>query len=97
MASFSRVSYEVVKHSLQTGQYPPTTNALSTLWKQGGMRSFFPLGSVSIQMVRDIPYAVFTLLSYEYIKENWVLKKSMDDSNNRCLRDMMAGATAGGI
>ena len=97
VASFSRVPYEVVKQSLQTGQYPSTANALSTMWKQGGMRSFFPLGSVSIQMVRDIPYAVFTLLSYEYIKENWVLKKSVDDPNNRWLRDMIAGATAGGI
>ena len=47
--------------------------------------------------VRDIPYAIFTLLSYEYIKENWVLKKSIHDPNNRWLRDMIAGATAGGI
>jgi hypothetical protein len=71
--------------------------ALSTMWKTSGMRSFFPLGSVSIQMVRDIPYAIFTLLSYEYIKENWVLKMSEDDPNNRWWRDMIAGATAGGI
>ena len=61
------------------------------------MRSFFPLGGVSIQMVRDIPYAIFTLLSYEYIKENWVLTRSEDDPSNRWLRDMIAGATAGGI
>lgn len=96
-ASFSRVPYEVVKQSLQTGQYSSTFQAMSTMWKAGGMRSFFPLGGVSIQMVRDIPYAIFTLLSYEFIKENWVLKRSEEDPSNRWLRDMVAGATAGGI
>jgi len=97
IASCSRVPYEVVKQSLQTGKYPSTVQALSSMWKQGGMRSFFPLGGVSIQMVRDIPYAICTLLTYEYIKDNWVLKKSADDPNNRWLRDMVAGGTAGGI
>ena len=97
VASFSRVPYEVIKQSLQTGQYPATISAITTMWKDNGSRSFFPLGGVSIQMVRDIPYAIFTLLSYEYIKEQWVLKKSVDDPNNRWVRDMIAGATAGGI
>lgn len=100
MASFSRVPYEVIKQSLQTGQYPSTLSAMSTMWKEGGMRSFFPLGGVSIQMVRDIPYAIFTLLSYEYIKENWVLRQRDGgdrEDKNRWVRDMIAGATAGGI
>jgi len=97
VASFSRVPYEVVKQSLQTGQYSSTFKAMSTMWKEGGMRSFFPLGGVSIQMVRDIPYAIFTLVTYEYIKDNWVLKKSVDDPNNRWARDMIAGAAAGGV
>jgi len=97
VASFSRVPYEVVKQSLQTGQYSSTLQAISTMWKDGGMRSFFPLGGVSIQMVRDIPYAIFTLLSYEYIKENWVLKRTQEDPSKRWFFDMVAGATAGGI
>ena len=83
VASFSRVPYEVVKQSLQTGQYSSTMQALSKMWQTSGMRSFFPLGSVSIQMVRDIPYAIFTLLSYEYIKEAWVLKESVNDPEGR--------------
>ena len=70
---------------------------MSSMWKNGGMRSFFPLGGVSIQMVRDIPYAMFTLLSYELIKENWVDRRSADDPGNRWVRDMVAGGTAGGI
>ncbi|KAL3763372.1 hypothetical protein ACHAWU_001945 [Discostella pseudostelligera] len=97
VASFSRVPYEVIKQSLQTGQYATTTQAISHMWTTGGIRSFFPLGGISIQMLRDIPYAIFTLLSYEYIKEVWVLKKSEDDPKNRWIRDMIAGATAGGI
>lgn len=97
VASFSRVPYEVIKQSLQTGQYASTMQAMSSMWQEGGMRSFFPMGGISIQMVRDIPYAIFTLLSYEYIKENWVMKKSIDDPNNRWWRDMVAGATSGGI
>lgn len=97
VASFSRVPYEVVKQSLQTGQYSSTMQAISTMWRDGGMRSFFPLGGVSIQMVRDIPYAIFTLLSYEFIKENWVMMKTKNDPSKRWLFDMVAGATAGGI
>lgn len=97
VASFSRVPYEVIKQSLQTGQYATTTQAISQMWKDGGMRSFFPLGGISIQMLRDIPYAIVTLLSYEYMKEVWVLKRSEHDPKNRWIRDMIAGATAGGI
>ena len=100
VASFSRVPYEVIKQSLQTGQYPSTMSAISNMWKDNGMRAFFPLGGISIQMVRDIPYAIFTLLSYEYIKENWVLKNrgpTDEEDKTRWLRDMVAGASAGGI
>lgn len=104
VASFSRVPYEVVKQSLQTGQYSTTFDAITTMWnKNGQLRAFFPLGGISIQMVRDIPYAVFTLLSYEYIREHWVNKQSQlqlggeEEDKYRWLRDMIAGATAGGI
>jgi hypothetical protein len=104
VASFSRVPYEVVKQSLQTGQYSTTFDAITTMWnKNGQLRAFFPLGGISIQMVRDIPYAVFTLLSYEYIREHWVNKQLQlqlgdeEEDKYRWLRDMIAGATAGGI
>lgn len=55
VASFSRVPYEVVKQQLQTGQYSNTWAAISTTFRVDGMRGFFPMGGVSIQMVRDIP------------------------------------------
>ena len=97
VASFSRVPYEVVKQSLQTGQYPSTFVAVSTMWGGGGMRSFFPLGGVSIQMLRDIPYAIFTLLSYEYIREHWVETAGSGDGpdNRRWLRDMASALSPG--
>ncbi len=60
--SFLCVPYEVVKQSLQTGQYPSMLAAVSAMWG-GRMRSFFPLGIVLIQMVRNIPYTIFMLLS----------------------------------
>ena len=72
VASFSRVPYEVVKQNLQTGLYPDTLTAFSSMWRANGMRAFFPPGGVSSQMVRDIPYAVLTLLAYEALRENWV-------------------------
>ena len=69
VASFSRVPYEVVKQNLQTGLYTSTWQALTEMTKEGGLRAFFPLGGVAIQMLRDIPYAMVTLLSYEILKE----------------------------
>eukprot|EP00565_Helicotheca_tamesis_P001044 CAMPEP_0185738896 /NCGR_PEP_ID=MMETSP1171-20130828/34122_1 /TAXON_ID=374046 /ORGANISM="Helicotheca tamensis, Strain CCMP826" /LENGTH=364 /DNA_ID=CAMNT_0028410281 /DNA_START=210 /DNA_END=1304 /DNA_ORIENTATION=- len=93
VASFSRVPFEVVKQKLQSGLHSSTIDALSSMIREGGLRAFFPTGGVSIQMVRDIPYAVFTLLSYEYIRDNWVNKVEHPSA----WRDMAAGATAGGI
>jgi len=93
VASFSRVPYEVVKQQLQTGQYSNTWAAISTTFRVDGMRGFFPMGGVSIQMVRDIPYAIITLLAYEAIQDNWVKKSPGQEG----WRDMAAGAIAGGI
>lgn len=95
VASFSRVPYEVVKQKLQAGVYDNTFTALSSMWRENGMRTFFPLGGISSQMVRDIPYAIFTLMSYEWLRENWVCKNSNNNSNH--WRNMAAGAIAGGI
>mmetsp|Transcript_58091 Transcript_58091/g.173368 ORF Transcript_58091/g.173368 Transcript_58091/m.173368 type:complete len:229 (-) Transcript_58091:529-1215(-) len=47
VASFSRVPYEVVKQNLQT-EGGTTLKTISSMFKSGGMRSFFPLGGVSI-------------------------------------------------
>lgn len=93
-ASFSRVPYEVVKQQLQTGQYPNTRKALTAMFRSKGMRAFFPLGGVSIQMVRDIPYAIMTLLTYEAIQEKWTEKSQLQHQG---WKDMASGAIAGGV
>lgn len=96
VASFSRVPYEVVKQKLQTGLYSSTWEALVSMAKQEGVRAFFPLGGVSIQMLRDIPYAMATLLSYEILKDT-VGRPWKDRGLNSNLVDALTGALAGGI
>jgi solute carrier family 25 S-adenosylmethionine transporter 26 len=98
VASFSRVPYEVVKQKLQTGLYSTTWEALSDMARnQGGLLAFFPAGGVSIQMIRDIPYAIVTLLSYEYLKEHYVKPYKQRNNSTAQWCDMVAGAVAGGI
>lgn len=98
VASFSRVPYEVVKQNLQTGMYTDTVQAITQMARNGGWRAFFPMGGVSIQMMRDIPYAMVTLLSYEYLRTHFVIpykEKHGEEGTAWC--DMLAGAIAGGI
>jgi len=92
VASFSRVPYEVVKQKLQTGEYTSTQVALRHMTTTGGIRAFFPMGGVAIQMYRDIPYAIITLLTYECLKEHWVSRREKAP-----WRDMVAGGLSGGI
>ena len=96
VASFSRVPYEVVKQNLQAGIYTSTLQALTQMGKNGGLRSFFPLGGVSIQMMRDIPYAMVTLLCYELLREKMAPYKEKYP-NQSSLIDALTGAIAGGI
>lgn len=92
-ASAFRVPYEVVKQKLQTGQYTGTMTCLSAMFKADGVRAFFPSGGVAIQMLRDIPYAVFTLMAYEMLRDSYVTQAETTSP----VRDMIAGATAGGF
>jgi len=98
LASFSRVPHEVVKQKLQTGLYTSTWKALTDMAQNEGLRAFFPLGGISIQMLRDIPYAMATLLSYEILRENMGrrLKKEENGLPNGVV-DALTGALAGGI
>ena len=96
VASVARVPYEVMKQKLQTGEYANTITALRSMMSSsnpGPLQSFFPLGSISSQMVRDIPYAIVSLLTYEHLRANWV--KTRD--NPTIFHDMVAGALAGGL
>jgi hypothetical protein len=81
----------VVKQKLQTGQYSNTFVALSSMFQAQGLRAFFPMGGIAVQMLRDIPYAIFTLLAYEFLRDNWA------DKDQKVWKDMVSGAIAGGF
>jgi Mitochondrial carrier protein len=82
VASVSRVPYEVAKQKLQMGLYDSTWSLLrdlitpsvvgvaisqSRLTKVRDL--LFPKGGIWIQMIRDVPYAVVTLLVYESLQQ----------------------------
>ncbi len=92
IASFSRVPYEVVKQKLQTGVCSNTVLCMKDMFQTDGLRAFFPMGGVSIQMLRDIPYAIFTLGAYEFLQDSAYLLTFPPPWN-----DMMAGGFAGGL
>lgn len=92
IASFSRVPYEVVKQKLQTGVCSSTLLCMRDMFEADGLRAFFPMGGVPIQMLRDIPYAIFTLVAYEFLQDSPYILTFPSPLN-----DMMAGGMAGGF
>ena len=103
VASFSRVPYEVVKQKLQAGHYANTWLAITGMIRESPsnqIRAFFPKGGIGAQMIRDVPYAVFTLVSYETLRQVYsksIKEKSVGGKSTNPWTDMMIGAIAGGI
>ena len=90
VASFSRVPYEVLKQQLQTQTYESTGQALRAIAASGQWtRLLFPKGGIAIQMIRDVPYAVVTLLLYE------TLQASLSQRTKAW--DFCVGGIAGGL
>jgi hypothetical protein len=94
IASASRVPYEVVKQKFQTNVYVTMGDAIRDL----SLSTLFPMGGVASQMLRDIPYAVVTLLAYEHFKTEWKVRaqRAFPDVPTRTW-DLLVGGTAGGI
>lgn len=94
IASASRVPYEVVKQKFQTKVYTNMSDALRDLsW--GGL---FPTGGVASQMLRDIPYAVVTLLVYEHLRTVWKARAETQFPNVPTRAwDLLVGGLAGGV
>lgn len=94
IASASRVPYEVMKQNLQTQLYSSMGEALRDMsWS-----TLFPTGGIASQMLRDIPYAIVTLLCYEHMKAHWkprAAEKFPEVSNG--VWDMMVGGASGGV
>jgi solute carrier family 25 (mitochondrial S-adenosylmethionine transporter), member 26 len=108
VASFSRVPYETVKQKLQAGIYESTWAVLVDLANRPGLARelLFPAGGVWVQMLRDIPYAVVTLLLYESLQQRFHVKdqRQVDGTdgapknNNKSKGvDFLLGGIAGGI
>jgi hypothetical protein len=75
VASFSRVPYETMKQKLQAGMYTSTWEAICDICSGGNqpshaMQLLFPPGGIAVQMIRDVPYAVVTLLVYETLQSS---------------------------
>jgi hypothetical protein len=97
VASFSRVPYEVVKQQLQTQAYDTTWQAFKAIAASDNwLGMIFPKGGVAVQMIRDVPYAVVTLLLYESLQST--LSRSLQQSTSQQKAwDFALGGVAGGI
>ena len=94
VASTARVPYEVIKQQLQTGHYTSTLEAMQNL----SLAKIFPTGGIASQMLRDIPYAMITLLCYEHLRSHW--KPKLQSSYKKIPTrtwDLLVGGTSGGI
>lgn len=88
---------------MQAGLHATALEAFQYSWTHEGPLGLFASGKLVSQLSRDIPYAVFCLVSYELIQG--LLKNSISSSNDspiiaaqkRKLKDAFAGSMAGGI
>ncbi len=92
IASVLRVPYEVVKQRLQTGVHTSTIEAILYISKNEGVGKLLGGGKLASQMLRDIPYAVATLMSYEILQS--ILSEKMGE---RKVKDVVCGSIAGGF
>lgn len=94
IASASRVPYEVVKQKLQTKAYASMADAMADM----SLKTLFPTGGIASQMLRDIPYAIVTLMTYEHLKSVW--KKRAENRFPTVPSkswDLLVGGVSGGV
>ena len=101
VASVLRVPYEVIKQRMQNGEFTSTMEAIAHSWKNEGALGLFANGKLYSQIIRDIPYAIVTLCTYEivqsYMKEKKTAaaaatkedkkKQKKEKSKNNCASD----------
>ena len=110
VASATRVPYEVMKQHLQTGLYDSTWSMFRDMIQNPDTitRLLFPKGGIWIQMIRDVPYAVVTLLLYESLQQHFKSPKKSSllpvlhpkqhtPVTKSPLRDALLGGFAGGV
>jgi len=94
IASASRVPFEVVKQNFQTGAWM----SYGDVARNFSLQTFFPTGGIASQMLRDVPYAIVTLLTYEYLKSVWKTRAENHFPNVPVRSwDLLVGGLAGGL
>ncbi len=107
-ASFFRVPYEVIKQRMQNGDHASTMEAIRHSMKTEGPLGLFTGGKLYSQILRDVPYAIVTLVSYEILqkfaaryREDRMRAEKMKDGSvkprGRKATDALCGAVAGGL
>jgi len=99
VASVFRTPYEVLKQRVQYGIHKSAIEALRHSHKTEGTFGIFTQGKLSSQIVRDVPFAVITLVSYESLQGK--VDEFIKDIGGRKLptpiTDAICGSLAGGI
>ena len=68
IASVFRVPYEVIKQRMQYGLHRSAFEAIRHSFKHEGAFGLFADGKLASQIIRDVPYAMVTLVSYEVLQ-----------------------------
>jgi len=94
IASSSRVPFEVVKQNFQTGVY----TTIGDVVRNFSLKTLFPTGGIASQMLRDVPYAIVTLLTYEHLKSVWKTRAENQFPQVPVRSwDLLVGGLAGGL
>lgn len=107
-ASFLRVPYEVIKQRMQNGEHASTMEAIRHSLKTEGPLGLFTGGKLYSQILRDVPYAIVTLVSYEILQKlarryreesmrREEAKNGIVSPRGRKGTDALCGAIAGGL
>lgn len=70
LASAFRVPYEVIKQRMQMGMFATSWEAIVDCWRNEGVVGLFGKGKLTSQIIRDVPYAVATLVTYEVLQSS---------------------------
>ncbi len=107
-ASVLRVPYEVIKQRIQNGEYTNTIEAIRGSIQKEGAIGIFAGGKLYSQILRDVPYAIVTLVSYEILQAvvtGWHERRAAQTAESgsggqerdRKATDALCGAVGGGL
>eukprot|EP00440_Ansanella_granifera_P016803 gb/GFBE01018258.1/.p1 GENE.gb/GFBE01018258.1/~~gb/GFBE01018258.1/.p1 ORF type:complete len:278 (+),score=62.06 gb/GFBE01018258.1/:1-834(+) len=96
MACLVRVPTAVVTQNMQVGRYATFNEAVSSTWKQGGIRSFYV--GYGTTVMREIPFSFIQFPIYEQFKKTWSAWQGRETNPVQgAACGSVAGAIAGGL